>query len=142
MTDERDPWNDYKESVKRVSGSLRAEPKATKLPTKPKSGSSFRVKRKAAALVPIDAKIDLHGLTQTEAYEKLCAFVSRQAAQGAKRLLVVTGKGRDGTSVLRANAPRWCLEKPFSEFVATTEPASIEHGGDGAFYVVMRKARG
>jgi DNA-nicking Smr family endonuclease len=94
--------------------------------------------------MPIEARLDLHGLTQLEAHRAVDAFLA--AAQGsAKRcVLVITGKGGCGEpdgGVLRRMVPRWLAEPPNRSRVIAIERAQPRHGGDGALYVLLRKAR-
>lgn len=91
--------------------------------------------------VVIEAKIDLHGKTEAEAYEAFKTFIETQSKRGRRMLLVITGKGQDGTSVLRSNLPRWCEVAPFDEAVLAVRTAAQHHGGDGAYYVLLRKQR-
>src|SRR5690606_37160209 len=44
--------------------------------------------------VDIEARIDLHGLTQSEAYELLYGFLLAAHSRGLKHVMVITGKGR------------------------------------------------
>jgi DNA-nicking Smr family endonuclease len=97
---------------------------------------------------PIDARIDLHGLTQSEAHRGLLRFLRRAQADGAKFVLVVTGKGRastreaaDDRGVLRRQVPHWLSLAEFRSLVVGFEPAGPGHGGDGALYVRIRRAR-
>ncbi len=100
---------------------------------------ALRLKR---GQLPIEARLDLHGLTQAAAHRELAAFVARSHAAGKRVLLVVTGKGtREGTGVLRAAVPRWLSEPALRERVLATRPATPRDGGDGALYVLLRRAR-
>lgn len=88
----------------------------------------------------IEAKLDLHGRTEQEAYNAFVAFIEAQQKRGKRMLLVITGKGGEaGTSVLRANLPRWCTVAPFDDDVLAVRTAAPHHGGDGAYYVLLRK---
>ena len=91
--------------------------------------------------IEFDGKLDLHGDTQADAQERLARFVLRKADEGARRLLVVTGKGREGQSILRQNLPRWCGVAPLDKIVLALRPAAPQHGGDGAFYLILRRHR-
>jgi len=91
--------------------------------------------------VAIEARLDLHGLTESEAYASLISFIPRAAREGKKWLLIITGKGREGRSVLRANFPRWCADKAMASLIVTLRQASPCHGGEGAFYVRLKKTK-
>lgn len=90
----------------------------------------------------IDARLDLHGMTQSEAHAALRAFVSRAQAQGARFVLVITGKGGDGLGrgVLRRQVPLWLQLPEFRACVAGFD-AAVGHGGAGALYVRIRRPR-
>ncbi len=89
----------------------------------------------------IEARLDLHGLTQTEAHRALNAFVAGQQAAGRRCVLVITGKGERGEGILRQALPRWLAEAPNAGRILAIEQAQPRHGGDGAFYVLLRKGR-
>jgi DNA-nicking Smr family endonuclease len=91
--------------------------------------------------VIIEARLDLHGQTLQEAHEKLIAFIQTQAKRDSRLLLVITGKGR-GESTLHADLPRWCETSPLMETILAVRPAAPQHGGDGAWYVMLRRQRG
>lgn len=89
----------------------------------------------------IEGKIDLHGMTQDEAYRALSRFVARAHAQHKRTVLVITGKGRvsQGGGVLRRLLPMWVAEADLKPCVLACTPAAIKDGGDGAFYLRLRK---
>jgi len=89
----------------------------------------------------IEATLDLHGLTQTEAHRRLDAFIERAAGAGTRMLLVVTGKGQNGGGVLRESVPRWLAEPGLRPRVLALAHAQPKHGGAGALYVLLRKKR-
>jgi DNA-nicking Smr family endonuclease len=98
---------------------------------------------------PIDARIDLHGLTQNEAHAALLRFLRSAQADGAKIALVVTGKGsgladRQSSAergVLRRQVPLWLSLPEFRAFVVGFADAHAGHGGQGALYVRLRRTR-
>lgn len=95
--------------------------------------------------VAIDARIDLHGMTQAAAEQRLRRFLADQQADGAKLVLVITGKGRSGRDgeergVLRRVAPMWLAAADLRPFVVGFDEAGPVHGGAGALYVRIRRA--
>lgn len=93
---------------------------------------------------PIDARLDLHGMTQQRAHRALFSFLQAACADGATFVLVITGKGRVGASenergVLRRQVPLWLEQVEFRALVVGFEAAHLSHGGEGAIYVRLRK---
>lgn len=90
----------------------------------------------------IDGRIDLHGMTQAQAHGALAAFVHRAWAEGRRCVLLITGKGGfSGGGVLRQMAPRWLSEPVLARMILRVEQAQAKDGGDGAFYVLLRRRR-
>jgi DNA-nicking Smr family endonuclease len=89
----------------------------------------------------IEARLDLHGHTQSEAHRALNAFIAGQQAAGRRCLLIITGKGERGEGVLRQALPRWLAEAPNAGRILAIEQAQPRHGGGGAIYVLLRKGR-
>jgi DNA-nicking Smr family endonuclease len=91
----------------------------------------------------IDARLDLHGLTQSEAHAALLRFLHNAHARDARLVLVITGKGRGAEpGVLRRQVPQWLGLPEFRALVLGFEDAGARHGGEGALYVRLRRARG
>ncbi|TMJ02996.1 MAG: DNA mismatch repair protein MutS [Alphaproteobacteria bacterium] len=97
---------------------------------------------------PIDARIDLHGMTQADAHAALAQFLRRAQHSGARVVLVITGKGArpgaDGYSergVLRRQVPLWLESAELRSFVVGFESAGAGHGREGALYVRVRRGR-
>lgn len=86
----------------------------------------------------IDARLDLHGHTQDTAHHEVVDFILRQASLGARCVLVITGKGRLGTGVLRARLFDWIADPDLRPFVAGYAAAHPRHGGSGATYIFLR----
>jgi DNA-nicking Smr family endonuclease len=92
----------------------------------------------------IDARFDLHGLTQAEAHSALTRFLRSASDRGARLVLIITGKGRAGDSqrgVLRRQVPYWLALPELRELVIGFEEAHGAHGGEGALYVRLRRQR-
>jgi DNA-nicking Smr family endonuclease len=88
---------------------------------------------------PIDARVDLHGLTQAEAHDRLGAFLAAAQARGNRCVLVITGRGLRHGGTLRAMTPRWLEEAPNRGRVLSFAQAQQHHGGEGALYVLLRR---
>jgi DNA-nicking Smr family endonuclease len=93
----------------------------------------------------IDARLDLHGMTQVRAHRVLGDFLHRAHADGLTFVLVITGKGKTGAEsergVLRRAVPQWLALPEFRTVVVGFEEAHIGHGGEGALYVRIRRVR-
>jgi DNA-nicking Smr family endonuclease len=94
----------------------------------------------------IEGRLDLHGMTQTRAHRALLSFLQRASSDGLTFVLVITGKGRAagpeaGRGVLRRQVPEWLSLPEFRTLVVGFEEAHIGHGGEGALYVRVRRAR-
>lgn len=88
---------------------------------------------------PIEATIDLHGFGRFEAEDQLRAFLLSAQARGLRAVLVVTGQGRRGGGVIRASIQEWLQSHALRGVVSGFASAHRRHGGDGAFYVTLRR---
>lgn len=94
----------------------------------------------------IDARLDLHGKTLTQAHGALMRFLHRAQREGFALVLVITGKGRTTSEgrergALRREVPQWLSLPEFRGLVAGFEEAHAGHGGEGALYVRVRRGR-
>ncbi|MGH7033452.1 MAG: Smr/MutS family protein [Stellaceae bacterium] len=153
-SDERALWREAMRGVRRLDAAPAAaapEPKpappaktrALPRPEKPalpipRHGldrrSAQRLKRGRTA---IDARLDLHGMTQGEAHRALAAFLARAQKTGLRVVLVITGK----SGVLYGAVPRWLGEGDNRGRVLASGRAQPPHGGAGALYVFLRQKR-
>lgn len=128
-------------------------PKATQKPALPPL--SPLAKRDRRRLVrgrgkTIDARIDLHGMTQHQAHDRLRGFLHHSQVSGYTLVLVITGKGTapdaspygDMRGVLRRVVPQWLSLPDFRNYVVGFEQAHPSHGGEGALYVRIRRRKG
>jgi DNA-nicking Smr family endonuclease len=98
----------------------------------------------------LEGRIDLHGMRQSEAHEALRGFLSSAQARGQKVVLVITGKGApagpahglgEERGVLRRLVPLWLGMADLRPIVLGFEEAHPGHGGGGALYVHLRRAK-
>jgi len=106
----------------------------------------------------VDAKLDLHGMTQNQAHSAVTRFVAGQQAAGARCVLIVTGKGKAGDpfapksapqrftmsasrGVLKDALPRWLNEPSLRPYILAISPAGRGHGREGAMYVLLKRRR-
>lgn len=113
-----------------------APPKRPHRPGPPEDLSGQRKIRRGQN--EIDARLDLHGHTQDTAHREVVDFILRQAGLGARCVLVITGKGRLGTGVLRARLFDWIADPDLRPFIAGYATAHPKHGGSGAVYLFLR----
>ena len=95
-----------------------------------------------------EARIDLHGMTLSEAHPELIRFVLNAQSDGLRLVLVITGKGKRGEDigpipqrmgVLRHQVPHWLRLPPLGQAVLQVAEAHLRHGGSGAYYVYLRR---
>lgn len=86
---------------------------------------------------PIEAKIDLHGLTLEQAHGRLAAFIDAQHRKEMRCLLVVTGR----SGALNREVPRWLALSDMARKILVVSSARPQHGGQGALYVLLRRKR-
>ncbi len=97
-----------------------------------------------------EARIDLHGLTLADAHPRLTQFIQAAYADQKRLVLVITGKGKDREDpgpipirrgVLRHQVPGWLMAPPLGALVLDIRPAHLRHGGEGAYYVYLKRRR-
>lgn len=93
----------------------------------------------AKGRLPIEGRVDLHGMRQDEAHALLLSFLGRAYASGVRYVLVITGKGPSGEGVLKRLVPAWLATPAFRPLVSSHDHAARNHGGSGAIYIRLRK---
>ena len=105
-------------------------------------------RRQADALrggdIAIEARLDLHGFSRREAAGKVASFLAQSTRCGLRCVLVITGQGRrdplaEAQGVLRGGLEAWLNEPATRPLVLACVPAQRRHGGQGAFYVLLRR---
>ena len=90
------------------------------------------------------SKIDLHGLTVDQAYQKLIEYFSVNYKKKNLFHIVVTGLGNKTngeeffTGKIRRQFPFWLDTEKFQFMIKSYSPCKIQHGGLGAFYIKLR----
>lgn len=120
------------------------------------SDSSFQLDKRTEekfrkGKMPIERKLDLHGLNQSQAYDSLNSFIISCFNENYRCILVVTGKGKSkstsedwlekGQGILKQNVPNWLSTPPMNRYVLKAISAQPKHGGTGAIYVYLRRNR-
>ncbi|MCK0141342.1 Smr/MutS family protein [Aliiroseovarius sp. F20344] len=97
-----------------------------------------------------EARIDLHGMTIAQAYPVLTRFILSSVEADCRLVLVITGKGKHKDEggpipvrhgVLRHQVPHWLHTAPLRQHVLQISEAHLKHGGQGAYYVYLRRRR-
>lgn len=86
--------------------------------------------------LPIDAKLDLHGLRPDEAREQVLTFLKEKRQRNERCVLIIHGKGE---GVLRGEIAAWLSQGRAREHVAAFATAREQDGGEGAVYVALRR---
>ena len=134
------------------SSGIRVPAKKAAEPPKTPPADRSAEKRVRRGRIEVEARIDLHGVTQDKARAMLGRFLHSARARGLSTVLVITGKGvklpwrergedEAPPGVLRRRLPEWLGEAELRHLVSGYAPAHRRHGGDGAFYVTMRFPR-
>jgi DNA-nicking Smr family endonuclease len=92
-------------------------------------------------MLPIDGRLDLHGLTAEQAQAKLVEFLGTMRARNERCVLVIHGKGErvPGSGVLRGEIAAWLSQGKAREHVMAFATARDDDGGEGAVYVALRR---
>jgi DNA-nicking Smr family endonuclease len=100
------------------------------------------LRRLRRGMLPIDGRLDLHGMSARDARGHLELFLRTMRARGERCVLVIHGKGEHspgGLPVLRGEIAAWLSQGTSSEHVAAFATASEADGGEGAVYVLLRR---
>lgn len=91
--------------------------------------------------LPLEGRVDLHGLTQDEALALLRGFLATARHRGLRTVIVITGKGSSPASdgILKRMVPVWLRQGELGEHVTGLAEADRIHGGEGALYVRLKK---
>lgn len=105
-----------------------------------KKSDAIAIKRKVKRHFSVKQSLDLHGMTYDEAFREVVAFFSKCQNVGIRNVLVITGGNPLRKTILRSAFVNWCRNL-LGEFVVSYSSADLKHGGDGAFYVILKSKR-
>lgn len=97
----------------------------------------------------IDAKLDLHGRTEKQAFSAVEDFIKNCYVKGCRCVLIITGKGQndenrpwyEAKGIIRTALPNWLNHYNIRPFILSIASAKPEDGGSGAFYVLLKRKR-
>jgi DNA-nicking Smr family endonuclease len=118
---------------------VKAAPQKARPVRPPEAIEPGRHKRIVRGHEPLEARIDLHGMTHDRARAALEGYIRRVWDEGCREVLVITGKGTQGDGVLRRFTPEWLAAAPLRDLVAGVSQAHRRHGGEGALYVALKR---
>jgi DNA-nicking Smr family endonuclease len=102
-------------------------------------------RRLARGLVAPDRLLDLHGHSLAAAHDRMDRKLGSAIADGARVLLLITGKppadasGKRGR--IRAAVGDWLAASRHAGDIAAVRNAHPRHGGAGALYIILRRRR-
>ena len=102
-------------------------------------GTSAR--RMQRGQVPIEDRLDLHGLSQEEAQKEVKVFIGSAVQKNFRHVLIITGKGRDGHGILREKVPEWLKDAPLCYHLNAISYAQPKDCGKGALYIRLKRQR-
>lgn len=97
-----------------------------------------QAKRFVAGKLPFDDKLDLHALTQRQAFESVVSFIEDAQRKNYRHVRVITGKGK---GVLRKAIFVWFNQQRMRKIILSSTYAQNRHGGKGAIYVLLRRRK-
>ena len=96
-------------------------------------------------------KVDLHGFSLDEANQKIDSLIKKYFFENVSKIIVITGKGlrskidnnpyvSKDLSILKNSVPDYINNSPsIKNKIKSISKADIEDGGDGAFYIYLKK---
>ena len=138
-------WTDRSQSVQIGQKKARTSPHKT-MPADFRLGETSGIDRTSArrlqrGQVPIEDRLDLHGLSQEQAQKEIKDFIGTAVRKNFRHVLIITGKGRDGHGILREKVPEWLKDAPLCHHLNAISYAQPKDGGKGALYIRLKRKR-
>jgi len=95
--------------------------------------------------------VDLHGYSLDEANSKIKDVILKSFEDGTEKIKIITGKGIHSKNekdpfiskelrILKYSVPDFLSnDEELTNIIKSSSPARIEDGGEGAFYIYLRK---
>ena len=96
-------------------------------------------------------KVDLHGLSLNEANKKIEILIDKYFFEGVEKIIVITGKGHrsktinnpyvsEDLSIIKNSVPYYInSNSKIKNKIKIISKAEIKDGGEGAFYIFLKK---
>ena len=138
-------FTDRSQSAQTGQAKAKASPDK-KMPADFRLGETSGIDRTSArrmqrGQVLIEARLDLHGLSQEQAQKEVKAFIGSAVQKNFRYVLIITGKGRDGHGILRERVPEWLKDAPLCYHLNAISFAQPKDGGKGALYIRLKRQR-
>ncbi len=131
MSEDLESWNRYTKNVTKLDFSNNL-PRAN-IPSK---------KRKISQQYygNIESTIDLHGLTQDQAFDNLKNFLDASYNNNKKEVIVITGKGKlNSPGVIKLAVPRWLEYTELKKYILGYSWVQDSLGGSGSIRVMIKR---
>jgi len=146
----RSPQRQVKEKTPPTQALTKLPPRATPI-ARGEALDRETARKLERGRLPVEARLDLHGMGQPDAHAVLRRFLKAAQHKGYRHVLVITGKGSepdprrsfyegDERGVLRQAVPHWLAAPDLAPVVVSYSEAPRRLGGEGALYVRLRKA--
>ena len=97
---------------------------------------------------PVEAVLDLHGLNEDQAFNKVDKFIPQCYSQGKRCVIIITGKGLSNHNpdnifatkgLLKKQVPQWLNMSRLHSLILIYKHPSERLGGSGALYILLRR---
>lgn len=131
MNEDIESWIKYTKDVTKLDNSNNL-PKTNILPKKIKIPHQVSNK--------IESTIDLHGLTQDQAFDSLKHFLNTSYNNNKKEVIIITGKGQlNSPGVIKLAVPRWLEYTELKRYILGYSSIQDSLGGSGSIRVMIKR---